>query len=218
MTPFVNVLWASGIQMLGTSSGASETDGTSHDVALPAGTAVGDVNVIIYRISHDTVSADPPTNITIPTGWTLVASHGNITRVVTRKYQSGDPTTVTFTTDNSRKHAYTVHRWGNAHGDVEVSSFANAPGHNTVTPSWGNAENGYIASVTSRGWDYTFVAPTGYGSQVGAASATGGSSTSNCSAASAHRILESSSEQPGDWDITGSLNQTYTVVIAVRPA
>ena len=216
MTPFVNVLW--GIQMLGTSSGGDDTNTTSHDVALPAGTEVGDVNVISFRISVDSGGDVTPTVITIPAGWALVGSHTG-TRVVSRKRESGDPTTVTFTTDNDRRHAYAVHRWGGAHGDVEASAFGNPPGHNTVTPSWGSARTGYIAMISTRKTDLTFVAPANYGSQVDATSDAGGSDLiDQCSVSAAHRILASASEQPGDWGVTGTISQGFTVAIAVRPA
>ena len=219
MTPFVNVLWASGVQMLGTSSGGYDTDTTSHDVTLPTGTEVGDVNVVVFRIGNDTVSSSPQVAFTIPTGWTVVASHAGLTRVIARKRESGDPTSITIGTDAGRRSAFTVHRWGGAHGDVEASSFATAPGSSTVTPAWGSAENGYMAAISGRWTSQTFVEPTGYGSQVHAMSDGGGSSDAvQCHVAVAHRILESSSEQPGDWTITGTASQEYTVVLAVRPA
>src|SRR5690606_4285312 len=77
----------------------------------------------------------------------------------------------------------------------------------SLTPSWGSAENLWLAVDSTRRTDNDFTAaPTDYDGLLTAESAASSTSTVNCRIGAAHRVLTASSEHPGTFSTSGTLN------------
>lgn len=209
--------------VLGVSSAGHDPVGSNHTVPLPAGE--GGLLVVIAK-----GAGGAQLRWSTPAGWTKAASEGEgftnwPVAVFTRVVDGTEPANLTFSTTNSlgttpavAGSALVAYRVAGAHGAVEAA-FASLTNPPALTPSWGAAENLWIAAFTSRRSDGTFTAPpANYGDLTPVRSPTVSATNTHAQAATAHRIHATATEDPGPFAFTGSTNGLYTATIAVRPA
>jgi hypothetical protein len=198
------------------------SESTSFSVTLPSGIASGDLLLMI-------ISVDGSTDGLTHTGWTeLAQSTGNSENllILGRIADGTEGATASFTNSNAENAAANTYRiTGNRNGLTSSEIAISAPTVVTsnvttgnppsLTPSWGSAENLWIAvCATSDGAITSIVSyPTDY--TLGQLTNTN-SGANGEAIMTAARLLTASTEDPGvfTWT-TGRRPTTYT--IAVRP-
>lgn len=163
--------------------------------------------------------------LTPPSGWTAVsgseASNTNTNMRAFYKSASGSEgnTTVTSSVAGSPKNSvafcYVIeghHASTPPEGATWNSSNSNAPDPPNLTPSWGAANNLWLALMGRRSTASSFNSyPTNYTLEQD------GNQISNCTLYGAGRVLNASSENPGTFSI-GTSTPAAAMTLAVRPA
>ena len=177
--------------------------------AAPAGSLV-----LLFLCGHDT------TAWTFPAGWTVLASNVIATPGLSNNYTAGallarimdgtEPATITVTGVNTvapNVEAFTIEA-GTFNGLPEVVSIGNL-NPPSLTPSWGEDETLWVASLYGR--INSITDPIGYGNRV--ASASGSDSAITV----LRRERRVTTEDPGAFtQAAGDHRVVYTV--AIRPA
>jgi hypothetical protein len=193
----------------------------SHAVNLPPNIVAGDLLLMFFVINGG------PT-VTPASGWTELATsnNGDTFKIYARIADGSEGATATFTnTGNQRATAVTYRITGArtvsppTSSEIAVSSAVQAstatPDPPSLTPSWGSAENLWIAVTFSTDGGFTFNSyPTDYTLGQQNVQTDGGSGNAVSVAA---RLLTATSEDPGTFGTTTSRNRT-THTVAVRPA
>lgn len=174
------------------------TSGTALTYTLPSGwvqrkvfnnsgSAVG--GVIFEKMPADVDGTEGGTTVTI----TASASPGAGTSIATYAIQDSHPTAALEVSSGS------------------TSSSTTTPDPDTKTPTWGAAENLWIAAFGKRASSALNSYPTNYTQDQQSANA------SNIRCAIATRISNSSSENPGSFSLATAV-ATWACTIAIRPA
>lgn len=164
---------------------------------------------------------------TVPSGWNQFTGQvgGGSTGQLTAFWKIADGTeggtSPTFTSSSASTASWQVRRVTGWHGSASPEMVStNGDNSNadpsSITPSWGSANNIYIAVAGHASLSAAaFTAgPSGYSDFTNSGQSTGGSSTST---ASAYKIATSSSEDPGAFTAGGSNRYWATYTIAIRP-
>src|SRR5262245_33396418 len=191
--------------------------GTSHTVNLPAGISAGDVIVVIAGSNAGSTSS-----FTWPAGWEIgeQLSSDRVLSVAARIATGSEGSSVNITSAASCAPVFIAYRITGAHGSTipEVAFTAQVntatPDPPSITPSWGSADNLFIAATSRASSNGTPVYPSGYtGSQINQTSLSGATA---CQMAS--RNLTAGSENPGTFSYTGGVSaNSIAATIAVRP-
>ena len=194
---------------------------TDHYVDMPATVNTGDLLIVLFTNDRDAT-------VTIPGGWTELASDANVPHVrfsVYYKIAGGTEggTTVNFITSAAEEAAAQVYRITNWHGTTPPEISTAAIGTSTAPNS---------ASLDPAGWDvadtlWLVVAGQDRGDQSGTMSYPAGYTDGTCTLSSdglgscrthsARRVLAAASEDPGANTLPVS-EQWVAFTIAVRPA
>lgn len=189
---------------------------TSHDLTMPSGVVSG--NLLIAAVGNDLA----PTR-TWPSGWTQLAehTHGTGAMSIEVRYRISDGTegsVLTITLDVAEQCFGLIWRIsGFDSGQAPIIStsaeaVSAAPDSNSLTATWGSAENLWLSLYTSdpnTGTDFSGTGPTNY-----TAFSSGGTDDH---AAGAHRQLEAETENPGAFTMNGS-NDWVAYTLAIKPA
>lgn len=200
-----------------TSNNASANT-TSSTVTLPASVAAGDLLVVL--LASDLLTAPA---FTFPAGWTKLADVADTahTGCIAYAIAAGGETSiaVTHTTERTNQIAWRIPaaEW---HGTTvpEIGTIAtgnsSVPNPTGVTPSWGSAATLWLAACA---WDdSTLPTLTSYPTNYTDAQANSVAGSSAARVAGAWRTLTATSEDPGNFVLTGKETwQAWTV--AVRP-
>lgn len=207
------------IEIAASTSGGANID-TSHSVDIPAGS--GGLLVIAIRSARGTGTSTP----NAPAGWTQVADTGGqaggdlaiLARVADDS--EGDAVTVDFSASGSAAWvAYRVTGSALLGSIIEAAVDSQVDSPPNLTPSWGAANNLWIAVDSIRGYLNDFLAaPADYEGLTSAVSAESGAAASQSRIATAHRALSAATEDPGAFGRDGSFTATRVATIAVRPA
>lgn len=174
---------------------------TSHTVNLPASLVNGNLLLMVFTagVAAGTVTA---------TGWTFMTTEG-ASQSITIGYKTSNGSegaTVTVSTTGNTKACTSVYQISGWTGTPEKGTIASGtsttPDPPNLTPSWGSADNLWIAAcaVANNGSIVT-AAPTNYTNLLTQGS-TGGSTVIDM--ASAERQLTASSEDPGTFTLSVS--------------
>ncbi len=197
---------------------SSEDEGTSDVVNLPASIAAGDL-VLEFHFKDDN------STYTYPAGWVEIKElhpHAdNVSMGVAYRIAAGALTTVTVTTGADESFEAIACRIPAAgwHGTTppEISTGASGsnttPDPDTVTPSWGSADNLFIAVEGSDPNAAVSAYPTNYSLYQ--------TPTTNValtpSGAVAARALAATSDNPGTFTISAS-DEWVAATVVVRPS
>lgn len=203
---------------------SNNTSSASHSVTLPSGIQAGNL-LLMFFIKNNSNT----TELTTPSGWTELASctpnDNDVGRIYGKIASGSEGSTQTVSTGSSRTAAAITYRiTGNRNGlsssELAVSS-ANIDGVTTtpnppsLTPSWGAAENLWIAMSFAHDGAWTFVSyPTNYSLGQNISQHGGGSANGLVAAA---RLLNASSEDPGVFTVSGTARVWNSFTLAVRP-
>jgi hypothetical protein len=158
--------------------------------------------------------------VTTPSGWTELFQAdgaGGVIRLtcIYRVADGSEGSTVSISLSANTRSAYIGFRITGNDGAIAPSTSSNATGNSTspnpstVTPSWGSAENLYLAVLAEAGATISS-APSGYSNLL-----TANTSTSEY-IGTAELQATSSSEDPGAFTISSS-QQWGARVIAIKP-
>lgn len=184
---------------------------TNHVVNLPASIAAGDLLLIFGH-----VGLAP----TYPAGWTEISSVVVGSRTFSIAYRIADGSegaSVTVTTASNAACRWITERITSWHGTTPPEVGTAATGTSTtpdppaVTPSWGSADNLFIASSAKAGG----VGPTGFPTNYGTSQLD--QFDSNADIAVAARQLTASTDNPGTFTYAASSAWGAQTVV-IRPA
>jgi len=196
------------------------TDATEHYVNMTATVNAGDLLIVLFTNDGDTP-------VTLPAGWSLMASdvnapHGRLS--VYYKIAAGTEggTTVNFVTETAEEAAAQVYRITNWHGTTppEISTAATGSGKTPDPASlnpvgWDVADTLWLAVAgQDKGDEQPPTYPASYTDGISTLSSTG---NAGCQTHSARRVLAAASEDPGAFTIPAN-NKWVAFTIAVRPA
>lgn len=198
----------------GTESRAQTTPTQSHRADLPADFEVGELLLIIFR------TGESSTNHTTPTDWTLLATRSDTgrTSIFYRVATGSETSPITIATGDPRRSvslSYRISGFSSApEADFAASNTTNPPSR---TPSGGSTKTLWLATTSMRRSDQTVdAAPSGYSDLFTRANPSS-SDTDNVQIAAAWRTNAASSEDPGDFTITGTANNPHAATISVSP-
>lgn len=193
---------------------------SSHPVNLPSGITAGDLLLLFVAINSNPTVTDPST-------WTpLVSAVNSDTFRIYAKIASGsEGSTVTVGLNSNQRVAAVAYRITGARNGVTSSEIAVSsavtgssatPDPPSLTPSWGSAENLWIAVTFASDSSFTFSSyPTNY--SLGQNNVQPGAAGNSSAVSVAARLLTGTSEDPGVFTtVTARTRSTYT--LAVRPA
>jgi hypothetical protein len=199
------------------------TAATAHNIAMPAAASTGDLLLVLLTTSGNNT-------VTTPAGWTSIATAQNagtsMRASVFAKISVGTEggTNVGFTTSGNATAAAQTYRVPNGQwsgtlatgvnaSTAAVSNATTTPNPASLTPSWGSANNLWIAYAGGLGYTSVTTYPTNYSNGVHTTTGTGGT---NSSTSSAINYIEAAAEDPGTFTEANSVAEVaYTV--AVRP-
>lgn len=210
------------IQIDATATGGTASAATSHSVPMPSGS--GGLLVMLFRATRGTGNA----GVTAPTGWTKASSGATSwgeLAVLYRVADGSEGANVTVATDSVAYAAFITHRISGSETsgtylEATVSAM-NASDPPSLTPSWGAAENLWLAVDSTRdpfAASFTGDVPTDYSGFVEAASVEPPSNNQQTRIASAHRVVNAASQDPNAYGRSGTFEVPYTATVAVRPA
>jgi hypothetical protein len=199
------------------------SDVTSHNVLLPDGSDVSGRRVLIV------IGVDGAPSITWPMGWTEFAAGSTTQTQLSAAYRDIDGTEgfdgtddeIVFTTsgggEQSNHQSYLISEGHDAATAPEAATAATGgsatPDPPSLNPSgWGTEETLWIAAAALRFNDTWLSAPTNYTDLL---AQSGGDA--NAPLATARRVLEAESEDPGSFTINDGSSWVATT-IGVRPA
>ena len=192
---------------------------TSMPTALPTGVTLQNNDILLLAVVTDEAQT-----ITGMTGWSSLGGSSNVGDLeLFWKRTTGSETAPTGTLGNTDRTQTKMWCIRGAHTTTAPARATYVPGTSTtpdpgtVTPSWGSANNLYIAlaGIDTPTLTALVSGPAGYNNA--AFHMSGGSQTGACALASADRADTSTSEDPGVFTLDTSQTWNATVV-AVRPA
>jgi hypothetical protein len=219
------------VEATNTSTHTSVT--TTQVVALPSGLTSGDLLIIIVTVERDSTNASP-VQITTPTDWTLITSceavgptalgDDDVVMRAFKKISDGTEGASVNVTSSSRRGSHNSYRI-TGHFDLTSVECATTNGSGTtdvdppnLTPSWGSADNLWIAVASKeRGLTAAPAAPTNFGTVLNASA--GSTAEGNNTTASARRTTTASSQDPSAFVFAnyGAIDW-ISATIAIRPA
>jgi hypothetical protein len=180
----------------------------NHTVSLPASISAGDLLVVFFGVFTGTV--------TTPTGWTSLDALSGWYKFLYRVADGSEGATLAVATGSSTVAIHLSYRITGQHASTapEVGTRATATSANPNPPSldpagWGAEDTLWIVFNNADGSD-----TTGYPASYSNGIATFTGSTAGGMAA---RQLNATSEDPGTFTLTGSV-QWQANTVAVRPA
>lgn len=185
-------------------SSSDQSFNTTNHVVLPSGITAGNTLLLILSIALDRT-------ITVPSGWDLVATYAHETdngdTHIYRKTAVGDEggTTLTFTTNQSVKSAYSVYELDLGVGSIETAATATSMDPPLLTPTGGTREYVWIAhtSNSSTGQWTINTAPATYANLTTARTlATASNSGGERTIGTAHKIAVLASDNPAAFNIS----------------
>lgn len=189
---------------------------TTHAMPLPASLASGDLLVIFFSI--DAAGG----TITTPAGWTQLFTASNSPVVASCFYKisngaEGASVTITHTSGKAGGTSYRIST-GTWSGTPEAAATAATgssatPDPPSVTPSWGSADNLFLAASFIQEVGVISSAPTNYSNALTGASG----STSAVTTGSAQRQLTSATDDPGTFT-WGSSSTWLAQTVVIKPA
>lgn len=196
----------------------------THSVPMPSSLAAGNLLLLFYT-QHGTDGT------TLPSGWTTLFSNTTSSpsdpHYILAKISGGTEGNQNFIIGGGKAQRATAvvynisgNRNGVTSSEIAVSSEVAetsilTPNPPSLTPSWGSAENLWIAVSFVNDGSFTFVSyPTNY--TLGQNAQQNGSGTGNAILIAA-RLLTASSEDPGVFTISGSTRNFGSLTIAVCP-
>ena len=216
MTPFVNVLWPTDTGVWRSSYAGGSEGSRSSTLVIPYGDyAAGSLVVISLRI-------EASVTVTDPSGWSSLASRNQngSSRVYAREMDGGEGASLSITISSNRWAAWSVYVTDQAATGEAAYVEANITGGlnpDSLTPSWGANENAWITYASLHKNDDALTMPANYEDQLDGA--TPDDEANSCRVASAHRVLNATSENPATWTQVGSASaDPHSGVIAVRLA
>lgn len=197
---------------------ATGSDSTSHVIDLPASVNTNDLLVMLVQCTGSSVSVDP-------TGFTSLAAFSDVGEIF-YKYADGTEggTTVEFTTDTSNEHAVITFAIGghNGSGSLEnataTGAISSSPNFPELTPSWGEAETLWIASIGFQhvGAAPTITGPSGYTLSETTADTGSSAVASNHLIYAVGKLSVASSEDPPTCSLSSSVTWR-AITLGVRP-
>lgn len=187
------------------------------DVPLPSGIEAGDGLIVLMR-----ASSAPST----PAGWSSLASRSSsgVTTIFSRIADGSEGATVAISFGISSSRAASIaHRITGITKESVTRLAAAFAGSNTLdppslTPSWGSANNLWLALASTRRTDNAFTAaPASYGDLIEQESNPSNSSTAMMRVASATRQVAGSPENPGVFSTSGTTDNPHAATVAARP-
>lgn len=187
----------------------------TRNITLPTGIVAGELVVIPITVGGTSITFTPPTGFTEVAG---ALSSGTINGTAFYKFCDGSESgTITCTTSATvLLSAATAMRISGADSGTAPTATATTgtsttPDPPNHTPAWGSAKNLWIAAFGKNASASFTSYPTNYSlAKVGGA-------VSNIRTNSAARQLEASSEDPGNFTISASI-EWHAMTIAVKPA
>jgi hypothetical protein len=195
--------------------------GTSHSLTLPTGIQAADLLIAI--VTND----GGGDNVSFPSGWDQIAlidapnSRSMGITIFKRIANGSESGTITITTPSTEATAHITYRISGATGEVSLSDWAqqaalnssNQPQH---TAPWGSKKNLWITALgverpqTATGYPVNYVDGTQSVNNIGS---SGGAGTY-----SAHRLLETDTENPGSITFSTSWIGGAAITMVVEPA
>jgi len=209
------------LELIETTASVLNTASTTLPVAMPPSVAAGDL-LLMYIAVNGTAS------FTTPSGWTLVNSRvagasvlrTNLFRRIADGSEGG--TTVNVTISNASRAAMLVHRIESSQYDhaippqiaaVDVAS--GVPNPPSLTPTWGPANNLWIAYGASANGGTVNVWPLGSGNEQSTSSGTPGNNYS--AAACYEQDLQTSLNPAAFAYAVGSSDAATAYTVAIKP-
>lgn len=198
--------------------GHNTVDTTSHAITLPGGIQAGELLLVVF-------TTDEAPTVTVDTGvsgsdWTLLISTAqstNVRGVILHKIADGGGTDVlTLTTSTSQQSSHISMRITGHQESVPISSQSltdngSNPNPPALTPATGQRSYLWIACrCGDSNANVATAQPSGYSNFFQEVGSLNGSST-----ATAERLLNASTEDPGAW--TSGLAFSVVFTLAVRP-
>lgn len=190
---------------------SNSTSTNPHPVTLPSGIASGDLLIMILRCGSTATA-------TTPTGWTLLSSRSSsgVSYIWYKVASGSEGSTVNVTTSTGIRCAAITYRISGA-AETPEASFASTNVNNppSLSASWGDRDNLFLAVLTNRRSDSTVTAaPTDYSNllTISQASNTG---TTRSRVSSASRLLSSASDDPGAFSTSGTIDNPHSATIVI---
>jgi hypothetical protein len=230
VSPFVNVLWATGAPPAGgypvvqaTAVTSLSDQQTERIFALPSGIQSGDLIYLATRAGRNPVAV-----VTDPPGFTLMAATGganSITRYYYRVADGSEGSTVSITYDGAARVVGVAYRISGV--AVGAGSFIERTDPATgvydptnLAPSWGSAKTLWLSEFSARSSDWTVTPPTGYGTALTAMNNSNTDAT-YVGMVSVRKEAEAASDNPDAWVLASggdSILSVRVTTVAVRPA
>lgn len=197
----------------GTATSSRDNTGTNHTVVLPANRVPGEMLVMVFRAAE-------ASTVDTPAGWDLLASRVSTGRtcIFTRVATGTEADTVTVTTGIASRSVHATARISGYSGTAEAgfaaSDTTNPP---SLTPTWGTLQTLWFALTAMLRSDQTVTAPPS--SYTALADIANPSSLNNNRAhlALTYRKTTASSQNPGDFTISGTAATPHAATMAIRP-
>jgi hypothetical protein len=196
------------------------SDSTSHAVAMPATLNAGD-GIIVF------LTTDGDATVTTPAGWRRLYNESNGTALrgtayarVSRGTEGG--TTVDFVTsvaETAAAQVYRITNWSGSltgiqaapAGEITSGTTADPP---SLTAYWGSAKNLWLASVHTSTSQTVSSAPTNY---TDLTQTTSGSGATHAQCITARRAVETATEDPGVFTMSGSGASKVYSTVSIAP-
>jgi hypothetical protein len=194
--------------------------GTSHTLSLPSNIQADDL--LISIVTNDGNND----NVSFPSGWEQIAiinspnSRSMGITIFKRIADGNEPSTITITTPSTEATAHVTYRISGATGEVALSDWAQqatstASNQPQLTAPWGSKKNLWITALgvetprDATGYPANYVSGTQSVNSIGSG---GGAGTY-----SAHRLLETETENPGSITFSASWTGGAAITMVVEP-
>lgn len=201
----------------GTASSAESNIVSSHTVALPSGIEIGDLLMVFWTDNNTAATITPPQ------GWTQSYSilYGSRVHAMWFKIADGsEGANITVTSSANIRSAHTSYRISKgSYSNLPIASTpaqasSTTPNPPALNPGWGALNTLWIASSHSAGANDPVSPPSDYTNIVSGYTGTIGAA--NARMATAHRELNTSSEDPGTFTLSSGRVWSANTV-AIRP-
>ena len=208
------------------STSVSSGNSSGISVTLPAGTAAGDLLVLIA--AFDGAASEPHDIFVVESGWTraaLATASGHVSGAVLWKVATGSDAATVDLSGNSAAEvggviAYRITGHGGqvecAHTDnyTSVSDLSATPDSPALTPTWGAADTLWITAASVDNASRTYTAdPAGYASPV---EYDGAASSASVRTRSMTKAANAATEDPGAYTVNVT-EQWVAFTIAIKP-
>jgi hypothetical protein len=192
----------------------SESSTNSHTIAMPAGTAVGDLLLVVLRHSGANVT------VTRPSGWTELNT-GTL-RAFWKIATSSDLSSATWGYNGNRATVAISARITGAHATdpIEGSAGATSLDPPSLSAPWGAGNYMGLSAAgngNTRATAGTATTPSGMTLVTSAPADSGSSSLANCDLA-IQSLTAVSSFNPATWSYSGTTDTPRSLTILIRPA